>query len=160
MKSLGPVFVFALVAISVLTPGVAVFAADSNLGIWKLNVAKSTFTPGPAPKSQTLKYEPWGTDGVTVTADGVGADGKPTHWEFQAKYDGKDNRFMGNPDADTVAFKRIDANTIEAITKLKGKVTGITKAVVSADGKTRTLTQTGKNALGQDVKNVIVYDKQ
>jgi hypothetical protein len=35
-----------------------------------------------------------------------------------------------------------------------------TKIVVSKDGKTRTLTQTGKNANGQDVKNLAVYDKQ
>jgi hypothetical protein len=154
------VSLFALVAVSALAPGVVALAADSNIGTWKLNVAKSTFTPGPAPKSQTLHYEPWGTDGVKVTADGVGADGKPTRWEFQARYDGKDNPFTGNLDADTIAFKRIDANTIEAITKMKGKVTGHTRAVVSADGKTRTLTQTGKNALGQDVNNLLVYDKQ
>ena len=151
---------FALVAISVLALSVVTFAQDSNIGTWKLNVAKSRFSPGPAPKSQTLNYEAWGTDGVKFTADGVGADGKPTRWEFQAKYDGKDNPFTGNPDADAIAFKRIDANTIEAITKMKGKVTGNTKVVVSADGKTRTLTQTGKNARGQDVSNLVVYDKR
>jgi hypothetical protein len=158
MKSL--VAVFTRVAISVLALGVVAFAADNNIGTWKLNVAKSTFSPGPAPKSQTLKYEAWGTDGVKARADGVGADGKPTHWEFQAKYDGKDNPFTGNPDADAIAFKRIDAQTVEAITKMKGKVTGNTKVVVSANGKTRTLRQTGKNAQGQDVNNVVVYDKQ
>jgi hypothetical protein len=27
-------------------------------GTWKLNVAKSTYSPGPPPKSQTLKWEP------------------------------------------------------------------------------------------------------
>ena len=103
-----PVAVFALVAISVLAAGVVAFAEDSNIGTWKLNVAESKFSPGPAPKSQTLKYEAWGTDGVKFTADGVGADGKPTRWEFQAKYDGKDNPFTGNPDADAIALKRID----------------------------------------------------
>jgi hypothetical protein len=151
---------FALVAISVLAPSVVTFAQDSNIGTWKLNVAKSRFSPGPAPKSQTLTYEAWGTDGVKFTARGVGADGKATRWEFRAKYDGKDNPFTGNSDADAIALKRIDANTIQAITKMKGKITGNTKVVVSADGKTRTLTQTGKNARGQDVSNLVVYDKQ
>jgi len=144
----------------VLALGIVAVAADSNIGTWTLNVAKSTFSPGPAPKSQTLKYEPWGTDGVTFTADGIGADGKPTHWEFRAKYDGKDNPFTGNPDADTVAFRRIDAHTIEATTRLNGTVMSRTRAVVSADGKTRTLTQTGKNAQGHAVHNVVVYDRQ
>jgi hypothetical protein len=125
-----------------------------------MNAAKSKFAPGPAPKSQTLKIEAWGADGVKYTADGIDADGKPTHSEFQAKYDDKFVPFKGNPDADMLAYKRIDASIVEATTQLNGKVTGKTRIVVSADGKTRTLTQTGKNANGQDIHNTIVYDKQ
>jgi hypothetical protein len=151
---------FAVAVASMLVVGVAVMAADSNVGTWKLNLAKSTFDPGPAPKSQTLKIEAWGADGVKYTADGVDPDGKPSHWEFQAKYDEKFVPFKGNPDADMISYKRIDANTIESKTTLKGKPAATTKAVVSADGKTRTLTQTGKNAKGQDINNVVVYDKQ
>jgi len=149
-----------LVVIAAVAMTMTAFAADSNVGTWKLNLAKSKYSPGPAPKSQTLKIEAWGEDGVKYTADGVGADGKPSHWEFQAKYDGKDNAFKGNPDADMIAYKRIDANTIEATTKLKGKVSSKVKAVVSADGKTRTLTQAGTDAQGKAINNVIVYDKQ
>jgi hypothetical protein len=140
--------------------GGIVFAADVNIGTWKLNLAKSKFNPGPAPKSQTLTIEAWGDDGVSYTADGIGLDGKPMRWEFQAKYDGKDYVFKGNPDADMIAYKRIDAYTVEATTKLKGKVAGSTRVVVSRDGKTRTLTQTGKNAAGQNVNNLLVYEKQ
>jgi len=152
--------VFAVAVVSVLVFGVAVMAADSNIGMWKLNLAKSKFSPGPAPKSQTLKIEAWGADGVKYTADGVDAEGKPSHWEFQAKYDGKFVPFKGNPDADMLSYKRIDANTVESMTQLKGKPAQTTKVVVSADGKTRTLTQTGKNAKGETVNNVVVYDKQ
>ena len=149
-----------LAAMLALAMGVATMAADSNVGTWKLNPAKSTYSPGPAPKSQTLKIEAWGGDGVKYAADGMDADGKPVHWEFQAKYDGKFYPFKGNPDADMISYKRIDANTVESMTQLKGKPTMTTKIVVSQDGKTRTLTQTGKNAKGQDVKNLLVYDKQ
>ena len=145
---------------SVLAFGAVAFAADNNVGTWKLNVAKSTFSPGPGPKSQTLKIEAWGDDGLKYTADGVGPDGKPTHAEFQAKFDGKDVPFKGNPDADTLAYKRINANTLEATTKLKGKVTIMAKVVLSADGKTRTVTQTGTDAQGRAVKSVFVYEKQ
>ena len=116
--------------------------------------------PGPAPASQTLKIESWGSDGVNYSSDGVDAAGKPAHWEFQAKCDGKFVPFKGNPDADMISYKRIDGNTIESSTQLNGKVTGHTRAVVSADGKTRTLTQTGKNAKGQDIHNVLVFEKQ
>jgi len=32
-------------------------ATDPRLGTWKLNVAKSKYEPGPAPKSLTVKIE-------------------------------------------------------------------------------------------------------
>jgi hypothetical protein len=150
----------AISAVVVLALGAVTIAADSNIGAWKLNVAKSKYSPGPAPKSQTLKIEAWGDDGVKYTADGTNADGTPLHWEFQAKYDGKFVPFKGNPDADMIAYKRVDPNTIEATTQLKGKEMGHSTAVVSMDGKTRTLTQKGKNAKGEDVSNVVVYEKQ
>jgi hypothetical protein len=150
----------AVVVMSFLVFTAVVIAADTNVGTWKLNLAKSTYSPGPAPKSQTLKIEAWGTDGVKYTADGFGADGKPTHTEFQAKYDGKDYPFTGNPDADVLSYKRIDPNTLEATTTLKGKNTTAIKVVVSADGKTRTVTQTGTNAQGQALNVSSVYDKQ
>ena len=153
-------FTLVIALTSVLAFSAVAFAADNNVGTWKLNLAKSSFSPGPAPKSQTLKIEAWGDDGLKYAADGVGPDGKPTHAEFQAKFDGKDVPFKGNPDADTLAYKRVDANTLEATTKMKGKTTLIAKVVVSKDGKTRTVTQTGTDAQGRTTKNVLVYEKQ
>jgi len=150
-----------LLAVAVLAFTAAAVAADSNIGTWKMNPAKSKYSPASlTPKSQTLKIEASGPDGVKFTSDGIAADGKPTHFEFQGKYDGKDVPVKGNPDFDTLAYKRIDDNTVEATTKLKGKVTGTGRAVVSKDGKTRTLTQTGTTALGQKINNVIVYERQ
>jgi hypothetical protein len=73
--------------IPLLTLSVVAFGADNNVGTWKLNLSKSKYSPGPAPKSQTLKIEAWGDDGVKYTADGTSADDKPLHAEFQAKYD-------------------------------------------------------------------------
>jgi hypothetical protein len=135
-------------------------SANPHVGSWTLNVSKSSYSPGPAPKSQTLKIEAWGDDGLTYAADGVGADDKPTHAEFQAKFDGKDYEFKGNPDADTLAYKKIDANTLEATLKRKGTAVITANVVVSADGKTRTVTQSGKDAQGKDIKIVSVYEKQ
>jgi hypothetical protein len=130
------------------------------VGNWTLNVAKSTYTPGPAPKSGTLKIAAWGEDGLDYSADGVAADGKPTHQEFKAKFDGMDYEFKGNPDGDTLSYKKIDANTLEATVKRKGQAVITANVVVSADGKTRTVTQTGTNAQGKKLNIVSVYDKQ
>lgn len=147
-------------AVAILFLGILAIAADSNVGSWKMNPAKSKYEPGPAPKSQTLKIDAVGADGVKFTSDTVPADGKPIHFEFQAKYDGKDVPVKGNPDFDTLAYKRIDDNTVEATTKRNGKVVGTGRVVVSNDGKTRTLTQTGTDAKGQKIHNVIVYERQ
>ena len=141
-------------------PPVAAAPSAVHAGTWTLNLSKSTYSPGPAPKSQTLKIEAWGDDGLKYAADGVGADDKPTHSEFEAKFDGVDYAFKGNPDADTLAYKVIDPNTLEATLKLKGTPTVTANVVVSADGKTRTVTQTGKDSKGAAVNIVSVYEKQ
>jgi len=134
--------------------------ADSQVGTWTLNIAKSKYSPGPAPKSGTTKIEAAGA-GTKVTVDQVAADGGKVHWEFTANYDGKDSPVTGNnPNADTVARKRIDANTVETVSKKGGKVTTTQTSTVSADGKTRTVTTKGTNAEGKPVHNVAVYERQ
>ena len=67
-------------------------SAQSNplVGTWKQNMAKSTYSPGPPPKTNMTKWEAVGTDGFKFTAEGTDAQGKPTHAEFAGKFDGKD----------------------------------------------------------------------
>ena len=133
---------------------------DSQVGVWKLNVAKSKYSPGPAPKSATTTIEAAGA-GTKVSVHQMRADGTAAEWGFSADYDGKDNPMTGNnPDADMIARTRVDANTIQSISKKAGKVTTTQLSKVSADGKTRTVTTKGLNAAGKKVNNVAVYDKQ
>ncbi len=137
----------------------AVAQSDPQVGAWKLNVAKSTYSPGPAPKSASTTIEAVGM-GAKVVVDQVLADGTKRHWEFTANYDGKDSPITGNPDADTVARTRINATTVQTISKKGGKVTTTQTSAVSTDGKTRTVTTKGVNASGQQINNVAVYEKQ
>jgi hypothetical protein len=134
-------------------------AGDNWVGTWKLNVAKSKYSPGPAPKSGTLKFDP-SPDGIKLTQELVDADGKAMPGGYTAKFDGKDVPYAGNPDADTASPKRLNDNGYQNTWKKAGKVTITAKVVVSADGKTLTVTQTGTNGKGQAVNNVAVYDKQ
>lgn len=136
-------------------------AAQSNpiIGTWKLNVAKSKYSPGPAPQSQTNKYEAW-DGGLKLTTDGVDAKGGKTHSEYAAKFDGKPYPFKGNPNADMITLKRIDDRTLETAWSKNGKPTMTSRSVISADGKTRTITQTGVDAEGRKVNNVIMYERQ
>jgi hypothetical protein len=136
-----------------------VLAAENWLGTWKLNTAKSKYSPGPGPKSLTLKFEAT-ADGIKLTSDGVNAEGKPTHAEYVSKFDGTDVPWEGNPDADAASAKKIDDNNYENIWKKEGKTTITAKVVVSKSGKTLTTTLVGTNAKGETVKNVAVYDRQ
>jgi flagellin-like hook-associated protein FlgL len=145
---------------SVFLVGAALAQNDPQVGVWKLNLAKSKYSPGPAPKSGTTRIEAAGA-GAKVIVDQVAGDGTARHWEFTANYDGKDSPVTGNnPDADMVARTRTNANTVQTISKKGGKVTTTQASVVSTDGKTRTVTTTGVNANGQQVNNVAVYEKQ
>jgi hypothetical protein len=134
-------------------------AGDNWLGTWNVDLAKSTYSPGPAPKSYTLKFEAT-PGGIKLTSDGVGADGKPIHTTYVSKFDGKDVPWAGNVDADVAAPKKIDDNSYDNAWKKGGKTTMNVRAVVSADGKTLTINQKGTNSKGEAVNHMVVYNKQ
>jgi hypothetical protein len=132
---------------------------DPLIGTWKLNLAKSKFSPGPPPKSQTVTYEAVG-QGVKVTVKGTDAEGKPIDTQYTGNYDGKDYPVTGNPNWDTISLKRIDAYTVEFTRKKAGKVVGTGTSVVSKDGKTRTITTEEINAKGEKISNTAVFEKE
>ena len=70
---------------------------------------------------QTLTIEA-SDGGIKYTSDGENAEGSPVHVKFTAKYDGMDNPVTGSQDFDSIAVRRIDANTIESATKKDGTV--------------------------------------
>ena len=74
-------------------------------------------------------------------------------------YDGKDYPVKGNPDAETVSVKRIDAHHGETTMKKDGKVMAVNSRALSEDGKTLTITAKGKNGQGQPRNDVMVFEK-
>ena len=130
-----------------------------GLGTWTLNVAKSKYSPSPTPtKSGSVTFSAVGP-AVKAAVDLVGTDGSKIHWEYTATLDGKPAAVTGNPDGDMVVAKRTNPNTIVTSYTLKGKPTTVNTRVVSADGKTMTVTSTGTNAQGQKVNNHQVFEK-
>ncbi len=134
------------------------FASDTQMGTWKLNESKSKVAAG-MPKNNTIVFEAAG-DSVKVTIDGTTADGKPMHSEWTGKLDGKDYPVTGDPSSDMRSYKQIDDHTLVVNIKNGGKVTITGRVVVSADGKTRTVTTSGTDPQGKKVKGSTVYDKQ
>ena len=143
----------------VLVGASAIWAADASLGTWKLNVAKSTFRPGPPPVAETRIYKAQ-PDGVKTTVTTTWADHLSTTVEYPASYDGKDYPVTGSRDVDAVALTRMDDFTSAATLKHAGKEIGVARRVVSPDGKTMTITYKGVNTRGDRVDNIAVYDRQ
>jgi hypothetical protein len=137
-------------------------ASDPRIGTWKLNVAKSKYSPGPAPQSLTVKVEPSGQGGEKVTAEFVNADGTRTTVQYtEANFDGKDYPLTGSQfGADTVSLKRIDRRTTERTDKKGGTVVQTLRREVSQDGKTMTVTTKGTDTQGRAMNNVAVFEKQ
>ncbi|HYL63449.1 MAG TPA: hypothetical protein VE077_12600 [Candidatus Methylomirabilis sp.] len=133
-------------------------AGDGFIGTWKLNEAKSKLAAGVA-KNSTVVYAV-ADDGVKITIDGTGPDGQPAHNEWTGKYDGKDYPVTGDPSADTRAATLMNDHTLHVVVKKGGKTTVIAHIVLSADGKSRTVTTTSTNAEGAKVRSTAVYDKQ
>jgi hypothetical protein len=136
----------------------AVSFASPNMGTWKLNEAKSKIPAG-ATKNTTVVYEAAG-DSIKVTVDGVDGDGKPSHNEWTGKFDGKDYPLTGDPNTDMRSYKKVNGRTTDLTNKKDGKVTLTGRIVVSADGKSRTVTVSGTDAKGKKLKYTAVYDKQ
>jgi hypothetical protein len=134
------------------------YAADANVGNWKLNEAKSKFSPG-ATKNQTVTYVAAG-DNMKVIVDAVDKDGKAIHTEWTGKFDGKDYAVTGAVNEDTRAYAKVDDKTLDFTSKKGGKVGAQGRVVLSADGKSRTVTTTVTDPEGKKSTNVAVYDKQ
>lgn len=134
-------------------------ATDPVLGTWVLDVARSTFSPGPAPASASIVVQPAGT-AVRVSVVSTGADGKAVKWGFITERDGADVPVTGNPAYDTAATSRESAIVGTTRYKKAGKVVMTAQTAIAADGATLTVTSQGHDPLGRAVHNVAVYTRQ
>jgi hypothetical protein len=149
------------VAVAVVAALAAPSFAQNPVGVWKINVAKSKYSPGPAPKAGTITTTAVAGGSFKTVNEQTPATGAPIKFEITFKFDGTDAKVIGNnPNADTQSYTRVDDRHWTVVSKKNGKVTLTSKIEVAADGKSRTTTQTGTDAQGRAVNNVIWYDKQ
>jgi len=148
----------ALVALTAFAIPFAVIAQTANNvpweGTWKENVAKSTYQPGPPPKSATVTIA---SDGK-VTYEDVGGDGQSSHW-FVTPEQGKAVPVNGVQDL-TVTRESQTGNTYTDTWKGPSGTTRTGKGVLSKDGKTLTYTMQGTNPKGQRVDHILIFEKQ
>jgi hypothetical protein len=134
-------------------------SADPIVGSWALNVAKSKFDTGPALKSQTRTYTQ-SDDGISVTVNGVRADGSAVSQQSTFKYDNKAYPWNGAAEYDAIALKRVNGSTVTAVLMKTGKKVGSTTRTISGHGKVMTLSSKVTGADGKPFSTVLVFDKQ
>jgi hypothetical protein len=134
-------------------------AADPIVGTWKLNVAKSKFASGGALTTGTRTYTE--SKGLyTLKQSLTGTDGKAR--SNTATYqDGVEVKQSADGPYDATLAKKIDANTWDFDLKKGGKVVGHVHRVVSADGKTLTVQNSGNPMMsGGSGDETLVFDRQ
>jgi hypothetical protein len=147
-----------LLAVMLGTAALMCAADDPALGTWKLNVAKSKYLPGPAPKSQVRIYEQV-PDGIKATVRTVTREDQTIVEEYPSNYDGREHTVTGAPDKDGIIMTKMDFFTAESKIIHGGNVIGFARRTVSGDGKTMTITFQG-TVNGEMVNNVGFYERQ
>jgi hypothetical protein len=162
-----------LVTLWPATAGGQTPAADPVDGTWRINPARSTFSPGPPPKQIGTQIRRFATlDGGwhLFELTSVTPEGDPVFQSVAFKIDGRQYPvysstslvpFMttGRPSNITRAWRRIDAYTTEFTTYTNGVPGLAIVRTVSKDGKTYTETSKGKDGTGRQVNNVVVFDR-
>ena len=141
-----------------LIGGSAMAAEISLVGTWKLDVAKSKFSPGPAPKSATRVYTE-SADGEVLDQKAVGADGKEVSFHSGPyKADGKSYPETGSTGAvSSLMAKAVNARTWNFTLMSAGKVVATVHRVLSADGKMLTVHESGtENGIHYDDTSVFM----
>src|SRR3954452_974487 len=155
MRKLDCVLSLALL-LSALAAGSAVKQRETCYpftGTWKLNVEKSTFSPGPAPRSTIVTIS---SDG-RVSFEGTDSHEKPTRRSHplsvgrEVTFDGADNLTINT---------RVAGNIIDDIVKLNGKPIQRIHAVFSQHGRIVTVNRDGKDPQGHQVHNREIYERQ
>ena len=152
-----PTFAFLMLMFAASVHG----QSDAHVGTWELNLEKSSFDPGPPPRRQTLFYKAEGR-GLTALLQGVDAAGKPIPLNpdnLAITFDGRDHPTT-RVNYDSSAWTRISPNKYIVYRKRAGKIVLTSENVVSADGRTMTITTKGVGEDGRPINNVRVYEKQ
>jgi hypothetical protein len=150
--------VLAILAIT----AVAALGADNSIGTWKVNVAKSKYTPAPFPVKSLTSVREAAPDGVKVTNTGERADDSAINASYTAKYDGSWVTVTGTGSPyDSISIKQVNANTLTYEAKqTNGKYRASGRTVISSDGKTMTTKAKGTDANGAALTLTLVYEKQ
>ena len=134
---------------------------DPLIGVWTLDVFKSTYYTGEPPLRRTITFEA-AADGIKQTMETTRQGfniSETVKVEYTAKLDGKDYPIK-NSGLDTVALKRINPTTVERSGKIKDKVTETATMKLSNNGRTLTIVTKGVTDTGAEYSRDEVFNRQ
>ena len=135
--------------------------AEPLVGVWSVDVFKSTYVTGQPPVKRVITCEAAG-DSLHVTQETTNQGFNTSETikiEFTAKLDGKDYPIM-NSGLDTVALRKIDAMTYERIGKIKGMHTETATMKLSNRNRTLTIATKGTTDTGAEYSRTEVFTRQ
>lgn len=145
------------IALWLAAAGAVSAQGNAHLGRWSLLGAKSKFADGMG-RETTLIYAPAG-DKVKLNIDGVDHDAKENHGVWVGKFDGKFYPVKGNLLYDALSLEAANDRTNEITVRRGPRVLWSGKSVVSRNGRTLTVTVSGKSPAGKKFKSRAVYTK-
>ena len=149
-----------LIALGATSIAAAADQPDPAVGTWVLNLDKSKFHDGTAPKSMTRTYSA-GAAGTVMKVTGMAADGSAVSQTVTLTYDGKDCVITGTAGPwDTLSLTKVNGSTVKSELKKDGKIVGHSTRTVSGKGKVLTLSTALKTAQGGTTHDVAVFEKQ
>lgn len=109
------------------------------LGAWQLDPTRSTFSPGPPPRSETRRYQEE-HEGIKAEILTVSADGMKTLMEYITSFNDVVAVVTGSPQTDAIRMRKLDPYTAESVLSYNSQVVGRARRVVAKDGQTLTIT--------------------
>ena len=125
------------------------------LGTWSLNLAASTFDPGPAPRPPTANTTTLELSNgeLTMNTEFVNSRGRRRSQRVAVAFDARENVVEGALRPTTRTFRWIDDRTLAWDQRVDGTLLNTFTAILGEDGRTMTVTTTAD-------RNVLVFDKQ
>ena len=146
-----------LVALIVLVVSVPAQAqAPVWFASWRLDLARSVFTPGVARYAGGVRRIEANGQGVRIVEEFVHSRGGVTHLEWTGAFDGREYRVHGVDLYVTYSYRQVGERTVEGVVKVDGVVTSTSRETLSPDGRTLTIEAVGHNSQ-QGLKTTMVF---
>ena len=134
---------------------------DLFVGIWELDPSQSDYQIGTPPQSGLYRIAPDANgNGYMISMSWTDAQGREFYAAYSAMPDGVRYAYENSEVADFISMTRLDDYTLDSAIYKGGERIAYSVRVLSDDGQTMTITQSGFTPDGTPFDNRSVYVRQ